>query len=32
VGKTGDRGFCSDQFGSIKYDPAGGANCTQNLQ
>jgi type IV pilus assembly protein PilA len=32
VGKTGDRGFCSDQFGSIKYDPAGGINCTQNLQ
>ena len=32
VGKTGDRGFCSDQFGSIKYDPAGGTNCTQNLQ
>jgi type IV pilus assembly protein PilA len=32
VGKTGDRGFCSDQFGSIKYDPAGGANCTQNLK
>jgi type IV pilus assembly protein PilA len=32
VGKTGDRGFCTDQFGSIKYDPAGGTNCTQNLQ
>jgi type IV pilus assembly protein PilA len=32
VGKTGDRGFCSDQFGSIKYDPAGGSNCSQNLQ
>jgi len=32
IGKTGDRGFCSDQFGSIKYDPAGGTNCTQNLQ
>jgi type IV pilus assembly protein PilA len=32
VGKTGDRGFCSDQFGSIKYDSAGGTNCTQNLQ
>ncbi len=32
VGKTGDRGFCSDQFGGIKYDPAGGINCTQNLQ
>jgi len=32
VGKTGDRGFCSDQFGTIKYDPAGGSNCTQSLQ
>ncbi len=32
VGKSGDRGFCSDQFGDIKYDPAGGTNCSQNLQ
>jgi len=32
VGKSGVRGFCSDQYGSIKYDPAGGANCTQLLQ
>lgn len=32
IGKTGDRGFCSDQFGSVRYDPAGGTNCTQNLQ
>ena len=32
VGKTGDRGFCTDQFGVIKYDPAGGSNCTQSLQ
>lgn len=32
VGKSGDRGFCSDQYGGIKYDPAGGTNCTQNLQ
>jgi len=32
VGKTGDRGFCSDQFGTIKFDPAGGTNCTQPLQ
>ena len=31
VGKTGDRGFCSDQVGTIKFDPAGGANCTQTL-
>lgn len=32
VGQTGDRGFCIDQFGAIKFDPAGGANCTQPLQ
>jgi type IV pilus assembly protein PilA len=33
VGKSGNRGFCSDQFGGApKYDPAGGTNCTQLLQ
>jgi len=32
VGKTGDRGYCSDQFGTIKQDPAGGTNCAQPLQ
>jgi type IV pilus assembly protein PilA len=33
VGKTGNRGFCSDQNGgSPKYDSAGGTNCTQLLQ
>ena len=32
VGKTGDRGFCSDQFGTIKSDPTGGTNCTQLVQ
>ena len=32
VGKTGDRGFCSDQFGTIKQDPAGTTNCSQPLQ
>jgi type IV pilus assembly protein PilA len=33
VGKTGNRGFCTDQFGgAAKYDPAGGTNCTQLLQ
>jgi type IV pilus assembly protein PilA len=31
VGKTGDRAFCSDQSGIIKFDPAGGTNCVQNL-
>jgi type IV pilus assembly protein PilA len=32
LGKTGDVGFCSDEGGVIKYDPAGGTNCTQLLQ
>jgi type IV pilus assembly protein PilA len=32
VGKTGNRGFCSDEFGAIKYDPMGGTNCTQPLE
>ncbi|MHB1702210.1 MAG: type IV pilin protein [Acidobacteriaceae bacterium] len=32
VGKTGNRGFCSDQSGEIKADPAGGTNCTQPIQ
>lgn len=31
VGKTGDRGFCMDQSGVIKQDPAGGTNCTQPI-
>ena len=32
VGKTGDRGFCSDENGDINFDPAGGTNCTQSIQ
>jgi type IV pilus assembly protein PilA len=32
VGKTGDSGYCSDQFGTIKADPTGGTNCTQSIQ
>lgn len=32
VGKTGDRGFCVDEGGPIKADPAGGTNCTQTVQ
>jgi len=33
VGKTGNRGFCSDQFGgNPKYDPTGGTSCTQTMQ
>ena len=31
VGQSGDRGYCADQFGSIKFDPAGGTNCTQGI-
>jgi type IV pilus assembly protein PilA len=31
VGQTGNRSFCSDQFGTIKYDPTGGTNCTQDV-
>jgi type IV pilus assembly protein PilA len=33
VGKSGNRGFCTDQYGgNPKYDPTGGTNCTQSLQ
>ncbi len=32
VGKTGSRGFCSDESGAIKYDPTGGTQCTQPLE
>ncbi|WP_263358272.1 type IV pilin protein [Acidicapsa ligni] len=32
VGKTGNRGFCIDQFNTIKSDPLGGTNCTQSIQ
>jgi type IV pilus assembly protein PilA len=31
VGRTGDRTFCSDQSGEIKFDPTGGTNCTLSL-
>ena len=31
-GRSGDRGFCLESGGAIKTDPAGGANCTQNVQ
>ena len=30
VGKSGDRGYCMDENDVIKFDPAGGTNCTQN--
>jgi type IV pilus assembly protein PilA len=32
VGKTGHNGYCIDQQGEIKADPAGGTNCTQPIQ
>ncbi|HEY5381211.1 MAG TPA: type II secretion system protein [Acidobacteriaceae bacterium] len=31
VGKTGDRGFCTDG-NEIRYDPKGSTNCTELLQ
>ena len=32
IGKTGDRGFCSDENNVIRADPTGGTNCTQPIQ
>jgi type IV pilus assembly protein PilA len=32
VGHSGDRGYCMDESGVIKYDPAGGTNCTTAIQ
>ncbi|NUQ27287.1 MAG: prepilin-type N-terminal cleavage/methylation domain-containing protein [Acidobacteriaceae bacterium] len=32
VGKTGDRGFCSDESQQVKYDAAGGTACTAPVQ
>jgi type IV pilus assembly protein PilA len=32
LGKTGNRGFCSDTGNIPKFDPDGGTNCTQPLQ
>lgn len=31
VGTTGNRGFCADQGGTIRFDPAGATNCTEGL-
>jgi type IV pilus assembly protein PilA len=31
VGKSGDKGYCSDQDAVVRFDPDGGANCTQPL-
>jgi type IV pilus assembly protein PilA len=32
VGKTGNRGYCADENGVIRFDPKGGTNCTELLQ
>ncbi len=32
VGRSGDRGYCMDENGIMKFDPAGGTNCTQPIQ
>ncbi len=32
VGKTGDKGFCSDENNTVRQDPTGGTNCTQPIQ
>ena len=32
VGKTGDLGYCSDEGGILKQDPAGGVNCAELIQ
>jgi type IV pilus assembly protein PilA len=31
-GKTGNRSFCGDESGVIKYDPTGGTQCVQPLE
>jgi type IV pilus assembly protein PilA len=32
VGKSGDRGYCLDQYGDMKFDPTGSVNCTQPVE
>jgi type IV pilus assembly protein PilA len=32
IGRTGDRGYCTDENSTIRYDPQGGTNCTQPIQ
>ena len=29
VGHSGDRGYCEDENGQIRFDPKGGTNCTE---
>lgn len=32
IGRSGDRGFCLEDGGAMKADPAGGTNCSQLVQ
>lgn len=32
VGKTGDRGFCTDETSAVSFDPKGGSDCTETLR
>lgn len=32
VGHSGNRGYCVDESGQIRFDPKGGTNCTELLQ
>ena len=32
LNKSGNRTFCSDETGQIRFDPKGGTNCTEILQ
>ncbi len=32
VGRSGDRGYCMDENGIMKFDPKGGTNCTEPIQ
>ncbi len=32
LGKSGNRGFCSDASNQIRFDTKGGTNCTELLQ
>jgi len=32
IGHSGDNGYCSNENNIVKVDPAGGTNCTQDIQ
>lgn len=32
VGHSGNRGYCADENGEVRFDPKGGTNCTELLQ